>query len=52
MSDIHYNVCCSKPKVHKSNYLWGSVATNDGPILLTIEGHWLEVIVHMIDLNS
>jgi hypothetical protein len=28
----------SKSKVHKLGFLWGSIATNDGLILLTIEG--------------
>jgi hypothetical protein len=45
--NVHYNVCHSKSKVHKSGFLWGSIATNDGPILLTIEGKWFGVIMRM-----
>ncbi len=46
-SHVHCNACHSKSKVDKSSFLQGSIATNDGPILLTIEGKWLEAIVHM-----
>jgi hypothetical protein len=52
MGDVHYNVCCSKSKAHKLGFLWGSIATNDEPILFTIEGKWLEIIVHITSLNS
>jgi len=45
--DVHCNAYHSKSKVHKLGFLWGSITTNDGPILLTIEGKWLEVLVHM-----
>jgi hypothetical protein len=48
MGDVHYDVCRSKSKVHKSSFLPGFTATNDGPILLTIEGKWLEVVMHII----
>jgi hypothetical protein len=41
MGDVHYNVYCSKSKVHKL----GFIATNDRPILFTIERKWLEIIV-------
>jgi len=51
MNDVHYNACCSKPKVHKSSFLWGSITTNDAPILLTIERNWFEAIVHMIEFK-
>jgi mRNA-degrading endonuclease HigB of HigAB toxin-antitoxin module len=51
MNDVHYNAYCSKPKVHKSNFLWGSITTNDNVILLTIEGNWLEIIAHMIEFE-
>jgi hypothetical protein len=51
MNDVHYNACCSRPKVHKSSFLWGSITTNDGLILLTIEGNWLGVIAHMIEFE-
>jgi hypothetical protein len=40
------NVYHSKSKVKKSSYLCGSIATNDEPILLTIEGKWVKAIVH------
>jgi hypothetical protein len=46
-SHVDYNARHSKSKVHKSSFLQGSIATNDGPILLSIEGKWLETIVHM-----
>jgi len=49
--DVHCNVCHSKSKVHKSSFLWGSIATNDGHILLTIKGKWLETVVHMIEIE-
>ncbi len=38
MGDVHCNAYRSKSKVQKSCFLWGSIATNDGLILLTIEG--------------
>jgi hypothetical protein len=38
MGDVHCSVFRSKSKVHKLSFLWGSIATNDGLILLTIEG--------------
>jgi hypothetical protein len=47
MGDVHCNVYCSKSHVHKSSSPQGSIATNDGLILLTILGKWLEAIVHM-----
>jgi hypothetical protein len=36
-----------KSKVYKSGFLRGSITTIDGPILSTIEGEWLEAIVHI-----
>jgi len=33
--------------VQKLGFLHDSITTNDKPVLLTIEGKWLEVIVHM-----
>jgi hypothetical protein len=50
-SGVHYNVCCSKSIVQKLNYLHDSITTNDEPMLLTIEGKWLEVIAHMIEFE-
>jgi hypothetical protein len=47
MGDVHCNIYHSKSQVHKSTFFLGSIATNDGLILLTIEGKWLEAIVHM-----
>jgi hypothetical protein len=46
-NDVHCNACHSKSKVHKSSFLRGSITTNDGPILSTIEEKWLEAIGHM-----
>jgi hypothetical protein len=34
--------------VQKLNFLHGSIATNDEPMLLTIDDKWFEIIVHMI----
>jgi hypothetical protein len=31
----------------KSIIFYGSPATNDEPMLLTIEGKWIEAILHM-----
>ncbi len=47
MGNVHCNACHSKSKVHKLGFLWGSIATNDGLILLTIDGKWFEVIMHI-----
>jgi hypothetical protein len=47
MGGVHYNVCHSKSMVQKLSFLCGSIATNDKPVLLTIEGKWFETIVHM-----
>jgi hypothetical protein len=47
MGGVHYNACCSKSIVQKLGFLDGSIITNNEPILLTIEGKWLEKIVHM-----
>jgi hypothetical protein len=47
-SGVHCNVCCSKSMVQKLNFLHGSIATNDEPMLLTIDDKWFEIIVHMI----
>ncbi len=35
--------------VQKLGFLHGSIATNDELVLLTIEGKWLETIVHMTE---
>jgi hypothetical protein len=35
--------------VQKLSFLHGSIATNDKPVLLTIEAKWLETIVHMTE---
>jgi hypothetical protein len=45
MGVLHYNTCCSKSTVQKLCFLYGSIATNDEHVLLTIEGKWLEAIV-------
>jgi hypothetical protein len=37
-NDVHCNACHSKSNVNKLGFLQCSIATNDGPILLTIEG--------------
>jgi hypothetical protein len=33
----------------KINFLCGSIITNDELVLLTIEGKWIEAIVHMTE---
>jgi hypothetical protein len=46
-----YGVYCnsyrSKSTIQKLGFLRGSIATNVELVLLTIEGKWLELIVHM-----
>jgi hypothetical protein len=42
-----YNDYCSNSMVQKLSFLRGSIGTNDELMLLTIEGKWLEAIVHM-----
>jgi hypothetical protein len=49
MGDV--NVCYSKSKVHKSGFFCDSIATNDAPMVFTIEGKWLETIEHMIEFE-
>jgi hypothetical protein len=44
---VYCNACHSKSMDQKLSFLCGSIATNDELVLLTIEGKWLEVIVHM-----
>jgi hypothetical protein len=51
MSDVHCNACHSKSNVHKSSFFRDSIATKTEPILLTIEGKWLEVVVRMIEFE-
>jgi hypothetical protein len=46
---VYCNVCCSKSMIQKLGFLCGSITTNDELVLLTIEGKWLETIVHMIE---
>jgi hypothetical protein len=41
------NAYQSKSKVKNSSFFCGSIATNDEPILLTIESKWVEAIMHM-----
>jgi hypothetical protein len=48
---VYCNTCCSKSIVQKLSFLHGSIATNDEPVLLTIEGKWLEVFVHMTEFE-
>jgi hypothetical protein len=47
MGGVHCNVCRSKSTIQKLSFLHGSITTNNEPMLLTIEGKWLEKIVHM-----
>ncbi len=50
-SDVHCNACHSKSIVQKLDFLCGSIAFNDEHVLLTIEGKWLEVFLHMIEFK-
>jgi hypothetical protein len=45
---VYYNICYSKSTVQKLAFLCDSIVTNDELVLLTIEGKWLEPIMHMI----
>jgi len=47
MGVVYCNACHSKWIVQKLSFLRSSIATNDEPMLLTIESKWLETIVHM-----
>jgi hypothetical protein len=47
IGDVHCNICHSKSTIQKLGFLCGFIATNDEPMLLTIEGNWFKVIVHM-----
>jgi hypothetical protein len=46
-SGVYCNTYHSNPTIQKLGFLHHSITTNDEPMLLTIEGKWLEVIVHM-----
>jgi hypothetical protein len=48
-SGVYYNVFHSKSMVQKLGFLHGFITTNVEPMLLTIEGKWLETIIHMIE---
>jgi hypothetical protein len=50
-SDVHCNACHSKSIVKKLGFFHGSIAINDELVLLTIEGKWLEAIVHIIEFK-
>jgi hypothetical protein len=43
------NAYRSKSMIQKLSFFRGSIATNDEFVLLTIEGKWLEAIVHMTE---
>jgi hypothetical protein len=38
--------------VQNLSFFRGSIVTNDEPVLWTIEGKWLETIVHMKEFDS
>jgi mRNA-degrading endonuclease HigB of HigAB toxin-antitoxin module len=50
-SDVHCNVCRSKPKDVKYGFLCATILTSKKHMLLTIEGKWLKTIVHMIEFT-
>jgi hypothetical protein len=37
--------------ISEVKFFYGSIATNDEPMLLTIKGKWLEIIVHMTEFE-
>jgi hypothetical protein len=43
--DVNCNVCHGKTTIKKAGYLHSSIATTRDPIILTIEGKWLKVVV-------
>ncbi len=47
MGGVHCNTCHSKSTIEKLGYSRGFITTNDELVLLTIEGKWLETIMHM-----
>jgi hypothetical protein len=47
MGGVYCNTCRSKSMVQKLSFFHDSITTNDEYVLLTIEGKWLEAIVHM-----
>jgi hypothetical protein len=49
IGEMHCNACNLKSNVYKSNFFCGTIATNDKPLLMIIEGKSLEAIVHMIE---
>jgi hypothetical protein len=48
MGGVYCSIYHSKSMVQKLGFLCGSMTTNDEPMLFTIEGKWLETIVHRI----
>jgi hypothetical protein len=46
---VYCNAYRSKSTIQKLRFFRGSIATNDALVLLTIEGKWLESIVHMTE---
>ncbi len=52
ISIVHSNAYCLKSKVQKLGFLHASIVTNNELMLLTIEGKWLKVIVHMTSMHS
>jgi len=44
---VYCNAYRSKSMIQKLGFFPGSIVTNDELVLLTIEGKWLETIVHM-----
>jgi hypothetical protein len=49
--DVNCNVYHGKTTIKKVGYLHASIATAKDPIILTIEGKWLEGVVHMSESN-
>jgi hypothetical protein len=49
--NVHCNAYHSKSKVHISSFLRGWIATNDGRIILIVEGKWFKVIIHLIEFE-
>jgi hypothetical protein len=49
--DVNYNVCHGKTTIKKARYLHTSIVTTRDPIILTIKGKWLKLVVHMLKTN-
>jgi len=49
--DVNCNLYHGKTTIKKARYLHTSIVTTEDPIIFTIKGKWLEVMVHMLETN-